>query len=139
MKKLTFAALAIFLFAFLAMAQNQTAPGRGMGFGPYNASSETTVTGTIQAVQVHPGRRAGTGTHLLIKTKDATLDVHVGPTWYLEKQGISFKEGETVEVTGSLVQTKDAILAKSIKKGDSTVTLRDASGRPLWAGRGRRG
>jgi hypothetical protein len=29
------------------------------------------------------------------------------------------------------------VIAKQIKKGDNTWTLRDASGRPLWSGRGR--
>lgn len=113
--------------------------GRGMGFGPYDPSAETTVVGTVELVQQHPGRGAGMGTHLLLKTKDSKLDVHVGPSWYIDKNGFSFAEGDTVEVTGSLLKTKDGILARVIKKGDKTLTLRNNSGRPLWAGGPKRG
>ncbi len=138
MKKITLSILAVLILScFLVVAQTQSGSTRGMGYGPYTASTETTVSGTVEAVQLHPGQRGGTGTHLLLKTKDATLDVHVGPTWYLEKQGISFKEGDEVEVLGSLVKSKDALLARTIKKGGTAVTLRDSSGRPLWAGKNR--
>ncbi|HEX6881111.1 MAG TPA: hypothetical protein VF135_12150 [Terriglobales bacterium] len=125
--------IALAVTVLSAVAQSQGPGGRGMGMGPYDVKTETTVTGTVQAVQLHPGRGRGMGTHLLLKTKDATLDVHVGPSTYIEKQGFAFTEGDTVEVTGSMVKTKDAILARSIKKNDKTLTLRDDTGKPLWA------
>lgn len=137
MKRLTVAALFFVVFGMVLTVMAQGPGTRGMGFGPYNTATETTVTGTVQAVQQHPGQRGGMGIHLLLKTKDSTLDVHVGPSWYLDKQGVTFAEGDAVEVTGSLLKTNDGILAKEIKKGDKTVSLRNATGRPLWAGRNR--
>ena len=134
MKRLTMAVLLLVVFGLVLTVVAQGPGTRGMGFGPYNTATETTVTGTVQAVQQHPGQRGGTGIHLLLKTKDSTLDVHVGPSWYLDKQGITFAEGDTVEVTGSMLKTNDGILAKEIKKGDKTLSLRNAAGRPLWAG-----
>lgn len=135
MKRLTMAVLMFVVFGLVVTVMAQGPGGRGMGFGPYNTASETTVAGTVQAVQQHPGKRGGMGIHLLLKTKDATLDVHVGPSWYLDKQGFQFAEGDTVEVTGSMLKTNDGILAKEIKKGDKTLSLRNATGRPLWTGR----
>ena len=134
MKRIILAVILVVLCGVVLTALAQGPGNRGMGFGPYNTASETTVTGTVQAVQQHPGKRGGVGIHLLLKTKDSTLDVHVGPSWYLEKQGITFAEGDTVEVTGSLLKTNDGILAKEIKKGDKTLSLRNAAGKPFWSG-----
>ncbi len=139
MKRVIVAVIFVVLFGMVLTVVAQGPGTRGMGFGPYNTASETTVTGTVQAVQQHPGARgAGVGIHLLLKTKDSTLDVHVGPSWYIDKQGFKFAEGDTIEVTGSMLKTNDGMLAKEIKKGDKTLSLRNAGGRPLWAGsRGR--
>ena len=134
MKRLTMAVLFFALFGLVLTVMAQGPGTRGMGFGPYNTATETTVTGTVQAVQQHPGQRGGMGVHLLLKTKDSTLDVHVGPSWYLDKQEMKLAEGDTVEITGSMLKTNDGILAKEIKKGDKTLSLRNAAGRPLWAG-----
>lgn len=134
MKRLTMTVLFFALFGLVLTVMAQGPGTRGMGFGPYNTATETTVTGTVQAVQQHPGQRGGMGVHLLLKTKDSTLDVHVGPSWYLDKQEMKLAEGDTVEITGSMLKTNDGILAKEIKKGDKTLSLRNAAGRPLWAG-----
>lgn len=137
MKRIVITVVLVFLCSVVLTAVAQGPGNRGMGFGPYNTATETTVTGTVQAVQQHPGKRGGVGIHLLLKTKDSTLDVHVGPSWYLDKQDVKFAEGDTVEVTGSMLKTNDGILAKEIKKGDKTLLLRNAAGRPLWAGANR--
>ena len=79
------------------------------------------------------------GTHLVVKTEKEALAVHVGPTAYLAEKEISFAKGDTVEILGSRITMGNEVflIAKQIKKGDKTWTLRDASGRPLWSGRGR--
>ena len=135
MLKSTFVTVvALLLCCAIAFAQGPGPQGRGMGMGPYDVNTETTVTGTVEAVQMHPGQGGNMGTHLLLKTKDSKLDVHVGPSAYIEKNGFAFAEGDTVEVTGSLLKTKDGILARSIKKGGKALVLRNESGKPLWAG-----
>ena len=75
----------------------------------------------------------------MVKTDTETLAVHVGPTAYLAEKGITPAKGDTLEILGSRVTIdKEAVvIAKQIKKGDNTWTLRDASGRPRWSGRGR--
>jgi LmbE family N-acetylglucosaminyl deacetylase len=75
----------------------------------------------------------------LVKTEKETLEVHVGPTAYLTEKGITLAKGDTLEILGSRVtiDKEPVVIAKQIKKGDNTWTLRDASGRPMWSGRGR--
>jgi hypothetical protein len=75
------------------------------------------------------------GTHLMVKTDSETLEVHIGPTFYLEEQKFTFGVGDQIEVTGSKVkyQGVDALLAREVKKGDKTLLLRNAQGIPLWS------
>ena len=68
-----------------------------------------------------------------------TLGVHVGPKFYLDEQKITIAKGDALEILGSRVtiDAKPVLIARQIKKGNATWTLRDASGRPLWSVRGR--
>ena len=129
------AALALCI-APLAFAQM----GGGMGPGPgrhrtYNPATETTVKGTVDEVKTVAGRGAGAGIHLVLKTESETLDVHLGPAAYLQKQNFELTKGDQVEVTGSKVQFQGhhAIIAREVKKGDKVLTLRDANGFPAWS------
>jgi hypothetical protein len=58
----------------------------------------------------------------------------------LEKEKFTFAKGDQIEVTGSKVKigAVDALLAREVKKGDKTLTLRNAQGVSAWS-RGRRG
>jgi len=108
--------------------------------GPiYNPATEVTIKGTIEAVNHVAGARAWTGTHLTLKTDSGSLDVHVGPSWFLEQNKLSFAKGDEISVTGSKVKygETDALLAREITKTDQKVTLRTAKGFPLWSRHGR--
>jgi DNA/RNA endonuclease YhcR with UshA esterase domain len=65
------------------------------------------------------------------------MRAHLGPTNFLTQKGFTFAKGEQIEVTGSSVKYNgaDAVIAREVKKGDKTVTLRDKKGVPEWAGR----
>lgn len=115
-------------------------PG-GPGAGPrYDPDTVTTLRGTVDAVTVMPARggRAG-GLHLALKADGQTMDVHLGPTWFLQREGIEIAKGDVVEVTGSVVDVEGAtvLVARELKKGPKAVRLRDEKGIPAWSG-GRR-
>jgi hypothetical protein len=101
----------------------------------YDKATESTWTGTVENIFQVPGDGAMSGTHLVLKTKDTEIHVHAGPVSYLASKKITFNKGDRVEVVGSLVKGEgfQAILARQIKRGDQTITLRDGSGKPLWA------
>ena len=123
----------------IVMAQTGTGGASPM----YDVKTETTIRGTVESVDTVTtgggGRCCPGGTHLMVKTDKETLAVHVGPTAYLAEKGITPAKGDTLEILGSRVTMDGAsvVIARQIKKGDNTWTLRDASGRPLWSGRGR--
>jgi hypothetical protein len=120
------------------------APRAGRHGSPmYDVKTETTIEGTVVAVETIAGpgggRRGLGGTHLVVKTETEKLDVHMGPTAYLAEKQIAVAAGDAVEILGSrlTIDNEPVLIARQIKKGDQTWALRDASGRPLWSG-GRR-
>jgi hypothetical protein len=138
-------AVVIGALTLLAAVPLQAQQGRGGG-PRYDPATEATVTGTVESVEqiAGPGggrgRRGLGGTHLTFKTSTETLEVHLGPTAFLNDKKITIAKGDTLVITGSRVKVDDDLvfIAKEVKKGDSTWTLRDAAGLPLWRGGGRR-
>lgn len=120
--------------------------GRGQAAPRYDLSTETTVNGTVESVDqvTGPGggrgRRGLGGTHIALRTGAAAIEVHLGPTAFMNEKKVAVAKGDVLEILGSRVTIDDepVFLAKEVKKGDSVWTLRDAAGLPLWAGRGRR-
>jgi len=106
----------------------------------YNVATEVTLTGTITEVQTMAGPAGQGGVHLMLKTSTETSRVNLGPSWFLTQEKYTFAKGDAVTVTGSRVKldTGDAVIAREIKKGAQTMTVRDAKGFPKWSGRGRR-
>lgn len=102
----------------------------------YNAATEAKISGTIEDVQQMPHGRM-TGIHIIVKTGSETADAHLGPSDFIAGKGFTFAKGDSVEIVGSKVKMNgaDALIAREITKGGNTLTLRDQSGRPLWAGR----
>jgi len=118
----------------------QAGPGQSTERPRYDTKTETTISGVVQEVKEVVGAGQSRGIHLFVKTSDAVVEVHVGPSWYLEQQKYVFTKGDQVKVTGckAKISDNDVILAREITKGENTWTLRDAQGIPRWS-RGKRG
>jgi len=103
----------------------------------YNPATVEILSGTVESVdKVTPMKGMHYGIHLTLKTDKETADVHLGPEWYIERQDAKIEKGDMLEVKGSRVTVagKPAIIAAEVKKGDSTLILRDTNGIPAWAG-----
>ena len=140
----------IILFATESFAQ----PAKGMkwygsgGWGPgtqygrlYNPQTMETNSGEVASVDtITPIKGMSSGVHLMVKTDKETISVHLGPAWYIQRQGIKVAPGDKVEITGSRItyQGKPAIIAAEVKKGDEILKLRDGNGFPVWSGWRRR-
>ncbi|MFC1820013.1 DUF4405 domain-containing protein [Thermodesulfobacteriota bacterium] len=82
----------------------------------------TTLTGTL----------AKKGDEWEIKTGDTSYEIHLGPSEYMASQGITLTEGANVTLAGFIYGTHVAVTKLEI--GGKTITLRDETGRPAWAG-----
>ena len=103
----------------------------------YDPATVETLSGTVESVdKVTPMKGMYSGVHVMLKTDKETIAVHLGPEWYVERQDVKIEKGDKIEVKGSRVtfSCKPAIIAADVKKGDSTLVLRDSSGIPAWAG-----
>jgi hypothetical protein len=58
----------------------------------------------------------------------------------LNEKKLAIAKGDMLVITGSRVTLdgERVYIAKEVKKGDNTWTLRDAAGLPLWRGGGGR-
>ena len=118
--------------------------GRGMGgWGEgsrynrmYDPKTVETVRGEVISVdKIAPRKGMSYGLHVVLKTDKEEISVHVGPGWYLEKEGFTLAKGETIEIKGSRItfRKKPAIIAAEVKKGDVLQKLRDENGVPVWS------
>jgi len=78
------------------------------------------------------------GVHVLLKTADGEIAVHLGPDFWVDQQSVKVARGDEITVKGSRItfEGKPALIAQTVTKGGSTHTLRDAAGAPAWAGGG---
>lgn len=139
-KSAIIAAFIVWVASPLAAAQR----GMNQNMPQYDPKTEVTIKGTVDEVQkqmMHtpPGRgtMAGMGgTHLKLVTEKGTMDVHLGPTAYLDDKKFTVNNGDVVEIRGSLVKIggNEAVIAREVTKGSEKVVLRDANGIPLWSG-----
>ncbi|MDE2347892.1 MAG: DNA-binding protein [Gammaproteobacteria bacterium] len=116
---------------------------RGMGGGMggaytrlYNQQTVETVSGQVLSIdKVAPRRGRLYGIHLMLKTADGEISVHLGPSWFIDRQTMKIAANDVVDVTGSRItyEGKPAIIAAQVKKGGETLELRDSRGFPLWS------
>jgi hypothetical protein len=114
--------------------------GESKGSPRYDPKTESTVKGVVEEIREYPSRSGWrTGQHVMLKTDSGSLDVHLGPTDYWKQNGFELVKGDLIEVTGSKSKVDDAeaMLAREVKRGEKSVTLRNAQGVPAWS-QGRR-
>jgi hypothetical protein len=83
----------------------------------------------------------GAEPRLSIQTADGTtVQVELGPEWYIEEQGFTANVGDRLTVLGHYDGEGTALIVHSVTNEATGVTtfFRDSTGRPAWAGRGRR-
>jgi hypothetical protein len=69
-----------------------------------------------------------------LQTASESIEVHLGPTVRLRENGINLAVGDPVEILGSRVTMRGVptLLARQIKKGETTWTLPAGMGPLLW-------
>lgn len=109
----------------------EDAPGDGAGTGQANVEEWLTLQGTVVSVDADA---------LVVETAGGEqVTVENRPWWFAQEQGFSTEVGNQVSVTG-FYENGDFEAGEIVDlTADQSVLIRDESGRPLWAGRGRRG
>lgn len=103
------------------------------GAALYNASDEVTVTGIVREIQEFscPVSEGEMGAHLMLKTGDSVVQLHLAPGRIWRSQRITFAPGDQISVTGSRLRLhgNDDIIAREITRGKENLILRDHQGK----------
>ena len=120
---------------------SQSAAQRGAGRNPrpgqYDLKAEQTISGTVEEVRRVGGSGPTPGTHVTLRTTTGTVDLALGPSWYMTEKKFALAKGDQIDVIGAKasVEGGDVILVREIKKGSETMAFRNASGLALWSPR----
>lgn len=110
--------------------------GYRSGYGRmYNLNTVETIAGEVISVdKFTPMAGMSQGVHMQLKTENETIDVHLGPAWYLDNQDMTIAPKDRVSVKGSRITWggETVLVAAEVQKDNATLVLRDASGVPLW-------
>ncbi|MGC1942516.1 MAG: hypothetical protein WA664_02055 [Candidatus Acidiferrales bacterium] len=104
------AVIAMLFMGFVVASRAQTTPARKSA-PIYDPATEVTMKGSVEAIRQLTAPQSWAGIHLSLKTDKETIDVHVGPSWFVTQSKMSFAKGDQIEVTGSKVkfQNSDAL------------------------------
>ena len=105
----------------------------------YDPATVIDVQGFVEDVRVNTNSGSLRGLYLVLKTDSDTIDVYLGPTDFVRRFEISFRKGDNVESVGSKVKDGNSwlVLAREVRRDETTLYLRDKQGRPYWEDTGR--
>jgi hypothetical protein len=107
------------------------APGDGTGTGQAQVDEWLQIQGTVVSMD---------GRTLVVQTADGAQVVMENRPWvFAQEQGFQVQVGDQVTLTGFYENEEFEVGQLVNASTGQTVSIREESGRPLWAGRGRRG
>ena len=103
----------------------------------YNPLTVSKISGRVTKVDSY-AKTTGLGDAVIlnIQTKDGPMTAVLAPSWYLENQNASFKEGQFITVTGSQIKKEKTIfiIVAELATGNNKLELRDkTTGKPEWS------
>jgi hypothetical protein len=124
----------ILIPAFLCAAALVAEKPANTGGPKYDVQTETKLKGTVEDVKLPPKGSEKLAVHLLLKSGNDSIDVYLCPQSFLDDMGVTFTKEEDLAITGSKVKDGEAdlLLAREVVKGNDTIVLRDAKGKPVW-------
>lgn len=101
----------------------------------YDRAAETTIRGTVEDVTTFSRPGMDARQHAALRTADGKrIVVQLGPPDWMSSQNYAIARGDKIEVTGARVKfgAEDSILAREVRDGNRSYTLRNAQGEPQW-------
>jgi len=138
----TLAAVAVLLGGLTAgPAYAQRGMGQTTGIARQGVRPDVeSFRGKVRSVDTGPCEkttgRASIGVHFLLQTKEATLNIHLGPAIAVDHiaDQLSIGKKVTVDAFRTEIMPENHYVAQVLTFGDTSIRLRDANLRPVWAG-----
>jgi hypothetical protein len=102
---------------------------------PASVQNLETLKGKVAEVNYLPGASAQTAmVEIRLQSDAQTTPVRLGPTGFLNRNGLGLKEGDMIQVRGYRVSANDVefLVATEIEKNGKNLALRNDRGRPAW-------
>jgi hypothetical protein len=101
----------------------------------YEVATVIDVDATVMDLREVSRNNPLSGLHLTVKIESDTIDVFLGPVDFLKGFEITFAKGDKLEIIGSKIKFGGAhiVLARLVRREETTLYLRDAKGKPHWA------
>jgi hypothetical protein len=133
--KLWIGGLALFTAGMAALAINRTVHGLKKYRRKYDPDAVTEFRGhVVEAFYSKESRHDTRGVIIYLADEEDVMEVHLGPSWYIDRQLRHIKIGEELTVTGSVIDYKnqEILVARTLQRGKSTYCFRDEDGSPYW-------
>lgn len=100
----------------------------------YDVTGEGVVQGTVISYTA-ASTAAPIGPHAKIQTSSGVVDVHLGSAQFLKQNDIVLNSGDSVKIVGQsmVFDGSPVVLARVLRKGSQTVTVRNFKGIPFLA------
>ncbi len=100
----------------------------------YDPATEIALDGTVDEVKELTMLSRTDLRRIVLRTAEGPVLVQLGPSSFLKSQDFHCDHGDALTLVGSRVPSQGGsiVLARSVTKGDRTLVLRDAEGRPEW-------
>lgn len=101
---------------------------------PYDPATAIDFSGTVEDIRDVTDPPPAKGVHLSVRAGDAVFDVFLGPADFVRDFEAAYRKASQIDVKGWKVKFGAAtvIIAREIRKGEITLSLRDRQGHPLW-------
>jgi hypothetical protein len=125
----SFLSAVLFSAPFLGAQQKTTATQTSYA---YDVSRESVVQGTVVSYTA-ASSVAPIGPHAKIQTSSGVVDVHLGNAELMKKNDVFLAAGDSVKIVGESVAgaSGPVFLARVLRKGSQTITLRNLNGIPI--------
>ena len=128
-------AVAVTVILLLVLGVSFHEPVTAQGAALYNPATEDIVRGVVQEAQDFdcPVSEGELGSHLMLKTAQGVLRIHLAPARLMAKRNLRFVAGDQIQVLGSKVRLEgmNGLIAREITRGNETIIFRDGQGKLL--------
>jgi hypothetical protein len=125
--------VAVFSVLLLVFGVRFERPLPGQGAALYNPANEMVLQGVVQDTRdfACPVSEGEIGDHLMVKTANGIVRVHLAPGRIMRSNKLSFAPGEQIEIIGAKLRYlgADDIIAREIIRGNETFIFRDHEGK----------
>lgn len=126
-------AIAVIAVVLLIAGVHFERPISLQGAALYNPANEIVLKGVVREVQEYacPISEGEMGEHLVVKTDDGVVQVHLAPGRILRSQKISFAPGDEISIVGSKFRFhgNNDLIAREITRGNENFMFRDHEGK----------